>query len=267
MPTTLGSLLIFVVLLLPGFAYLVGKERHGTERHTSPFRETVAVVAASITSESAVLIGFAILRWLRPSWTPDVGALIHGGHAYAATHYRSLAAWGFGMLAVATALAYLATVPRVRGWLRWLPAAGKYPHHSTVSGWWLLLEEWPGERDAQVTCALDDGSAVQGFFQSFNTSADDSPDRDLILKRPIRFRPAPESQFRDFNARYACLSARRIVSLFVSYPPRAQAVTEVPVQAAAEAVEQAAALPSSVPEDPASGDLAAATHRLSVSGS
>lgn len=45
MPTTLTGLLLFVVFLLPGFAYLVGKERNGTERQTSPFRETVAVVA------------------------------------------------------------------------------------------------------------------------------------------------------------------------------------------------------------------------------
>lgn len=259
MPTTLSSLLIFVVLLLPGFAYLVGKECHGTERHTSPFRETVAIVAASVASEAAVLVMFAVLRWLRPSWTPDVGALIRHGSAYAASHYRSLAAWSFGMLTVATALAYLATVPRVRGWFRWLPAVGKYPHYSTVSGWWLLFQDWPGEREAQVTCALDDGSAVQGFFQSFNTSADDSPDRDLILRRPIRFRPTPESQFSDFNARYACLSARRIVSLFVNYPPRAQA--------AAEVLGQRATLPSSVPEDPASGDLAAVTHQLLASDS
>ncbi len=84
MPTTLSSLLIFVVLLLPGFAYLVGKERHGTERHTSPFRETVAIVAASITSELAVLGLFAAVRTVFPSWTPDVGALIrHGGGTYA----------------------------------------------------------------------------------------------------------------------------------------------------------------------------------------
>jgi hypothetical protein len=32
----------------------VGKERNGTERHTSPFRETVAIVAASVTSEIAI---------------------------------------------------------------------------------------------------------------------------------------------------------------------------------------------------------------------
>ena len=112
MPTTLSSLLIFVVLLLPGFAYLVGKERHGTERHTSPFRETVAIVAASVTSELTVLGLFAAIRTLFPSWTPDVGAVIrHGGGAYAASHYRSLAILGLILLAASTGLAYLATVP------------------------------------------------------------------------------------------------------------------------------------------------------------
>lgn len=55
MPTTLTGLLLFVVLLLPGFAYLVGKERNGTERRMSPFRETVAIVAASVTCELVVL--------------------------------------------------------------------------------------------------------------------------------------------------------------------------------------------------------------------
>lgn len=83
MPTTLTGLLIFIVLLLPGFAYLVGKERNGTERRASPFRETAAVVAASITSELVVLGLFAGIRWQAPSsWTPDVGALIRHGGTY-----------------------------------------------------------------------------------------------------------------------------------------------------------------------------------------
>jgi hypothetical protein len=47
--------LLFVVLLLPGFAYQVGKERRGIERTTSVLRETAAVVAASVASEIFVL--------------------------------------------------------------------------------------------------------------------------------------------------------------------------------------------------------------------
>jgi len=119
MPTTLTGLLLFVALLLPGFAYLVGKERHGTEWHTSPFRETVAIVAAGVTSELAVLGLFAAVRATFPSWTPDVGALIrHGGGTYAISHYRSLTALGLILLGASTGLAYLVTVPACGASLR-----------------------------------------------------------------------------------------------------------------------------------------------------
>lgn len=216
MPTTLSSLLIFVVLLLPGFAYLVGKERHGTERHTSPFRETVAVVAASVTSEVTVLAAFAILRWVRPSLTPDIGGLIQHGGTYAAAHYRSLAAWGFGMLGIAVLGAYVATMPGVRERLPLPRAARDYPHESTVSGWWLLFEKWRYERDVEVCCILNDGSAVRGKFGSFNASADDSPDRELLLHAPIRYR-AVGKQMTDYPAGAASVAARNIAIVFTFY--------------------------------------------------
>ena len=120
-PTTLTGLLLFVVLLLPGFAYLVGKERHGTERSLSPFRETVAVVAASITSELIVLGLFAAIRALWPWATPSPGALIVNGGVYVGGtpghpgHYKIVAVWGVALLAAATLGAYLATKPGIRG--------------------------------------------------------------------------------------------------------------------------------------------------------
>ncbi len=79
MPTTLTGLLLFVVMLLPGFAYLVGKERNGTERRLSPFRETVAIISASVASEVVILLIFAVVRTLWPSETPNVGALLGQG--------------------------------------------------------------------------------------------------------------------------------------------------------------------------------------------
>jgi hypothetical protein len=261
MPTTLTGLLLFVVLLLPGVAYLVGKERHGTERHTSPFRETVAVVAASVTSELAVLGLFAAIPALFPSWAPDVGALVrHGGGAYAASHYRSLAVLGLIMLGASTGLAYLVTVPRIRRF--WLfvrvPVIGAYPHDSTVSGWWVLFEKWPVikkaipgrkvkvRRAVKVGCLLDDGSYVSGWLGSFNNSADDAPDRDLLLRAPIEIRPpgAPEPVGHP-SASAASIPASRIVTLFVGYVepveplPPAAAAELVPLRAAGPQAEQA----------------------------
>ena len=90
MPTTFTGLVLFVVALLPGFAYLVGKERNGTERHASPFRETVAVIAASVVSEIAVLCIFAVVRSIWPTGTPDVGALVRSESAYLHDHYAAI---------------------------------------------------------------------------------------------------------------------------------------------------------------------------------
>jgi hypothetical protein len=224
MPTTLAGVLIFVVLLLPGFAYLVGKERNGTERHTSPFRETVAVVAASITSELVILALFTFVRWLRPTWTPNVGALIHGGSDYAADHYQSLTTYGLFMLVLAVLIAYLATVPRVRRsrLLKIMPIVRSYPHESTVSAWWMMFEKLPNGRKVQVGCNLEDGSYVSGLLASFNNSADDSPDRDIVLGAPIKYRPPGKTTdpYPYSSASVVSIPASRIVSTFAGYLPR-----------------------------------------------
>lgn len=230
MPTTLTGLLLFVVLLLPGFAYLVGKERHGTERRLSPFRETVAVVAASISSELVVLVIFAVIRTGLPSITPNVGALLREGSVYLTGstghqgYYAQFAIWGLGLLIAAVVLAYLATLPGIRRLFEW--ATGRYPHESTVSAWWVLFELWAGNRKIELACVLDDGSAVRGQFGSFNIAADDSPDRDLILQKPLYYRPAGASDESLYDVAAVCCSASRIVALFVQYiEPGDQSVT------------------------------------------
>jgi Family of unknown function (DUF6338) len=241
MPTTLMSLVLFVVLLLPGFVYLTGKERGGTERHVSPFRETVTIVTASITSEIAVLILFAIARSVWPSATPDVGALIRGGSAYLRGNYREFAIWGAGLLACSTVLAYVATIPAVRRGMARLHLAGPYPHSSAVSAWWMLFERFAKGRQVHVACILDDGSSVGGSLQSFNTSADDVPERELVLGAPIMYRPPGGRKEQEYPVSGVSVAAQRIVALFVTYvepvtPPsqeEAGAAEEVPASTAA----------------------------------
>jgi hypothetical protein len=222
MPTTLTGLLVFVALLLPGFTYVVGKERNGTGQKATPFRETAVVFAASVTFELIILGVFAPIRTLLPTWTPDVGALIRHGGMYLrgsaghSGHYGQVALWAAGMLAVAIAIAYVATLPRVRTFAA--ERLGPYPHHSTVSGWWLLFETWQDNRDIRVGCVLDDGSYVEGQLGSFSTDADDVPDRDLILAEPIVYRPpGKDKPAAPYESTLVCISAGRIVTMFVTY--------------------------------------------------
>lgn len=120
------------------------------------------------------------------------------------------------MLILAVALAYSATIPAVRRHTRRL--TGPYPHPSTVSAWWLLFEGWAqGYDDVEAICILDDGSAVRGVPQTFNNSADDAPDRELVLRAPIRYRPPGDANMDDYDVSAVCVAASRIVALFVNY--------------------------------------------------
>lgn len=264
MPTTVTGLLLFVVLLLPGFAYVVGRERRGVERRLTAFRESATVVAVSVACEIAVLCGFAVIRLVLPWITPDVGRLIREGDAYVGTHYGSLAVWGLLLLLAAITLAYAMAMEETRQFLqrlaarKWVRRIGDFPplrplmrlltatapHTSTVSAWWLMFEDWHPGLDVHVGCLLDDGSYIEGRLASFNRSADDSPDRDIVLTAPLKHRLPDERQSGDYDAGAACISARRIVTMFVTHIPE-----PVSLSASAEAADPEAAAESSAQEE------------------
>jgi hypothetical protein len=124
---------------------------------------------------------------------------------------------GLGILIAAVIVAYAATVPSVRRVASKLPLIAPYPHDSTVSGWWVLFEKWKVGRPIEVGCVLDDGSYVSGSLASFNTSADDTPDRDLILRAPILYRPPGAEGHLEYEVSAASVTASRIVTMFVGY--------------------------------------------------
>jgi hypothetical protein len=240
MPTTLTGLLLFVVLLLPGFAYAIGKERNSVTQKPSPFRETAAVVAGSVVFNLVVLSLFAIVRAVWPTVTPDVGALIRDpgiylrGASSQSGHYAQVGIWAAGMLALAVLLAYLATLPQVRaGAAKML---GSYPHESTASAWWILFEKWEEGRDIHIGCILDDDSFVEGKLGSFSRESDEGPERDLILVQPIRYRASgDDSDGAPYTCGAVCVSAARIVAIFVTYSDKPVISLQVAEEVAARA--------------------------------
>lgn len=229
MPTTFTGLLLFVVLLLPGFVYLVGKERAGTERRTSPFRETVSIVAASSAAELSVVVISS------PAWASimDVDRLLTDLPGYWHDHARLLALWFVGLLLAAIALAYAATRPALRHLVERI--GGEYPHPSAVSAWWMLFHQLDPSADKQVGCVLDDGSYIEGNLVSFNIDASDIADRDIILGEPVKYRPAGDDIVHSHPASAVCISARQISIVFVTYLDPAEEVTS----SAEEAEEKA----------------------------
>ncbi|WP_157878062.1 DUF6338 family protein [Streptomyces torulosus] len=205
-PTTLTGLLLFIVLLLPGLAYATIRDRRSAERRLSAFKETGSVVFASVISELFILGIFAITRASWPENTPDVGRLIREGADYAQDHYASLSLWAIGLLVLATLLA---------SFVAW--RAPSVPHESIMSAWWLIFERFHRDSDLYVGCVLEDGSFIQGRLASYNKSSDDSPDREIVLVGPLQYRPAGSTDSVEYPAGAVCLSARKMLAMFVSY--------------------------------------------------
>jgi hypothetical protein len=236
MPTTLSDVFLFVVLLLPGFVYQVGKERKGTERTTSVLRETAAVVVVSVISEFFVLIATSWL-WSRHI---DVGRLVREPRKYWLDHFATLAGWGIGLLLGASLAAYLVTlfrgakVPRwghrVAKELKWIRlnkrrpifAAARwvwrqitYVHPSTMSAWGALFSD-ARAFETLVDIRLTDGAWVSGSLMSYSTVGADTPDRDLILGPPIRWRGTKGKNLNNYPVGNVVISARQISAMFVT---------------------------------------------------
>ncbi|MFJ5308115.1 DUF6338 family protein [Streptomyces sp. NPDC088350] len=207
MPTTITGLVLLVVLLLPGLTFVIVRDRRGSEQRTTPFRETGIVVFGSVIAEIITLGIFGVARALMPGLTPDVGRLVREGTAYARNHYVEISWWAAGFLLVSCLIAACAA-----------QLTGKSPHPSAASAWWIMFDSWfPGENPV-VGCVLEDGSYVEGRQASFNVSSDDSPDRDLILVEPLKYRAPGAAEATSLPWGAACISARQIVTMFVSYP-------------------------------------------------
>lgn len=223
MPTTLLGLLLFLVLLVPGFVYTVRRERRVSSRSVTALRELVSLAFVSVLADLAVLIAFSLLRAAAPGWTPDVGAIVADPSSYFAGHYTEVFVWGVGMLAAATIIAALAAgdLPR-RAACRFPVLRERVPHRehdAHISAWTLLFTEKPNHA-IHLGCLLTDGSYLTGRLFSFSRAAEDTEDRELTLSAPIAYRKPGETElFRLPDVHKAAVSARQLALLTVTYVP------------------------------------------------
>lgn len=231
MPSTLTGLLLFVALLLPGFVFVTVVRRERPESRPSALQETAAIVLASVLSELLVLAVFAVVHQIVPTWTPTISQLIADPRKYLAANYLLTFTWTVALLVAACGVAWIAAI-----FVRRRPV-----HPSGGSAWWLLFETYCQDRDRYVGVMLDDGSYMHGTLISFNQSADDSDNRELVLMKPITYRPPNATSTTELDCGAASISARRIVAVTVAYVPDAANQCPVPLEEAEAAVEGTAA--------------------------
>jgi hypothetical protein len=149
MPSSFIEFVLYFALLVPGYVYMVGRERNGPERKLDGFRQLANVLFVSVIAE---LVALAILL---PFWSPhlDEERLLSDPAAY----WRAepvLLLWGYLTgLALAASLAYIASLPRVRKRVNRMldRATGLFSggsfrediHPSVTSAWWRLFVHYP----------------------------------------------------------------------------------------------------------------------------
>lgn len=215
MPSSLTGLVLFVLLLAPGFTYAAQRERRAPRRQRSAFGETVLLGLTSFLCDVAALGVFAILRVALPDHTPDLGRLLRDGRTYFDANYAYIGWWALGLLALACAFGFV---------------LGRWPPPFTpvfaddiqfTSAWWDLFQQYP-DSEVYVGCELEDGSYLGGALFTYNSDEDESENRELALSAPITYRPAgtnEETLIDDVGA--VSVSARQIKFMTVTYrPPR-----------------------------------------------
>lgn len=231
MPTSFGGLLLFVVLLAPGFAFVVRRETRFVPRNASVFRETASVVLASVLANTAALAIFALARAFYPRATPDLDALVDGPGAYFKADYAAVTLWGLGLLGLATGLAAFFAVPP--GWFvklwkhlpKWLQPAWLEELGNPIvykSAWDQLIhirldDGYTGPITVWVSCDLDDGSWVSGKLYSLNPDINETGDRELILVAPIQRLAPTGTAVEDLEVGAMSISSRNTKYVAWSY--------------------------------------------------
>ena len=222
MPNSLLGLLIFVVLLAPGFTYSSYRSRSRPVEKPSALQELTGIALRSVAYNGLVIGLFAVARTVAPTHTPNVGQLIRNPEQYLKEHYGELAVWATGLLVFACLLALLAALvaskknlspPTWLGWLFPKGGVGKEP------AWWVLFEANP-EDQVYAGCTLEDGTYLGGWVNSYSPDSDETADRELTLAGPITFRGPDDDEPSDPGVSAVSISARRLSYLSVTYLPK-----------------------------------------------
>jgi len=214
MPVTITSLVLFVLLLFPGMAYVSARERKSPTQDRSVFRDTVRAIAPGLIADLAALGILVVLALAFPGFALDIDALLADANSYLRQDFTLIVVWFLLLIGWATVLALTAAAV-VNKWVSTSTA--------TMSSWWYMFEREPRLANRQkkavitrVLLVLDDGSRVEGTVDNFNMASAETNDRDLILGKPIRL-TKPDGETEDFSSQYACISASRIQMMFVHY--------------------------------------------------
>lgn len=216
MPTNPVSLLLYVGLLLPGFAFAAARSRHRPIEVRSAFFESTAAVFVSVLCDSVVLalgLGIGQLCGLGPQIQT---ALRDPASAYE-TQPTGLVLGTIGFLLVATVIGLLLGTHRAHVIGTALLHDGDERRGST---WHQVFETAKPEGTVAILVQIEltDGSGIQGALSSFDRLGTDSGDRGLVLSGGVARRASDAATFTEVDGfPTVTVTDRNIRSLQVTY--------------------------------------------------
>jgi hypothetical protein len=237
-PTNALGVLIFATLFVPGFIHREARRTLRPVRsNETAFEQTVGIVTVSLVTNLVVGLVFASLRTISAveGHTPDVQALFKDFDAYVfngdPNRTAYVLAWLVGYVAACSLLAVLlAQTARVRPRSNREQVTRKQTLFHKISmaitgpitadsAWYRVLERYvDSDERVWVGCSLSDGSYVSGVLDYFSTDADETGDRDLLIRWP-RYRTSAGEPGGASDIDWTVVSARTLVRLDISYVP------------------------------------------------
>lgn len=194
------------------------------------------VVSTSLLFNGILAGVFTVIRFLLPSFTPDVGAIVRNPQLYFRDHYTSILLWSGTLFVASVGLAWIAALPP--RWIRKLVARvamhGPQQWRTPLRHWSELEQRnriifksaWghafgSHERDHRVYLGLllKDDTYLYGPLASFNPQLEENNERDLVLSRPIMIRVPTKEEPEDYDADALVVSAGEIKTASVHRIP------------------------------------------------
>lgn len=234
-PSTPLGVALLLILIAPGLAYVLRREKAVPTGPRTAFREALQVIFVSVASLTTVGLLAALLRFIAPDRTINVRGLLRAPGLFAREHHVELAWWSFGLLATATFLAWLMADPRIIRKLQalarqrpisWLTGASS-EDITEITAWWRAIEERK-PKGTGITCVgvlQDNGSYIQGSLVSSTSGGLDYDKRELILTAPLVYMTA-EGNETPLVAQMVVIAGRNITRLDVTHLPAKPAASE-----------------------------------------
>jgi hypothetical protein len=214
-PSTFGGLVLLLVFLMPGLAYVLMNERHRPVRTRSAFRETAVVLLISGLAYVALsVIVFAVTEAILPLRSSVQLAFTNPVKEYG-QHPEVTAVCVLLAVLVATAGAGWSGSAAARRVVQKVLRRGPWVD-PTSSSWWVMFDQSPDAAKI-VSVTLTDDTWLGGELYSWSRTAEETADRELVLRGPIHFRAAGAEEPVEIEEDLLTVSARQIRFITVKY--------------------------------------------------